>query len=77
MEHNNQNFKFKTNINCGGCLAAVKPYLDQAAGIVAWKVDIASADKLLTVTSNGATCQQVIEMVEKAGFRLEAVPKED
>jgi len=29
----NKQFQFKTNINCGGCIASVKPYLDKAEGI--------------------------------------------
>lgn len=28
MEQNNQDLRFKTNINCGGCVASVKPHLD-------------------------------------------------
>ena len=33
MEKNNQDLRFKTNINCGGCVASVKPHLDNADGI--------------------------------------------
>ena len=33
MEKNNQDLQFKTNINCGGCVASVKPHLDNADGI--------------------------------------------
>lgn len=71
MESNNQNFQFKTNINCGGCVASVKPHLDKAAGIERWEVDTANKDKVLTVASNGATEEQVIQTVEKAGFKIE------
>ena len=37
MDH--KEFKFKTNINCSSCIAAVKPHLDKANGIENWEVD--------------------------------------
>ena len=33
MEKNNHDLRFKTNVNCGGCVASVKPHLDNADGI--------------------------------------------
>ena len=35
----NKEFQFKTNINCGGCVASVKPHLDSAEGVCEWNVD--------------------------------------
>jgi copper chaperone len=69
----NKEFKFRTNINCGGCVASVKPHLDNAAGISEWHVDTAGTDKMLTVKSEGITGEQIIETVQKAGFRIEPV----
>lgn len=71
MEHNNQNLQFKTNINCGGCVATVKPHLDNADGVCHWDVDTASKEKVLTVKSTGITAQEVIDTVQKAGFKIE------
>ena len=31
--------KFKTNINCGGCVAQATPFLDEACGIGNWEVN--------------------------------------
>jgi len=70
---NNKEFQFKTNINCGGCISSVKPHLDNAAGICEWKVDTANKDKILTVKTNGITATEVIETVQKAGFKIELV----
>ncbi len=70
---NTQELKFKTNINCGGCVTAVKPHLDNAEGINSWVVDTANQDKILTVTSNGITEQDIIKAVQKAGFKIETV----
>ncbi len=36
--------KFKTNINCGGCIKAVTPHLDKAEGVKSWQ-DAAKAWK--------------------------------
>lgn len=67
----NKQFQFKTNINCGGCIASVKPHLDKAEGICHWEVDTANKDKVLTVKSEGITEQEVISIVQKAGFKIE------
>ncbi len=67
----NKQFQFKTNINCGGCIASVKPHLDKAEGICHWEVDTNNKDKVLTVKSEGITEQEVIFTVQKAGFKIE------
>lgn len=73
MENNNLNLQFKTNINCGGCVASVKPHLDNADGVCHWEVDTASKEKVLTVKSTGITEQEVIDAVQKAGFKIEPI----
>lgn len=75
MENNDQHLQFKTNINCGGCVATVTPYLDRLDGIAHWKVDTDDKDKILTVAATGASAQQVIEAVQQAGFAIEAIDR--
>ncbi|WP_315815199.1 heavy-metal-associated domain-containing protein [Paraflavitalea speifideaquila] len=65
--------QFKTNIKCSGCLATVTPGLNQAAGEQNWKVDLQSADKVLTVSSETGDEAIIREAVEKAGFKAEAI----
>lgn len=65
--------KFKTNINCGGCIKAVTPFLDKAEGIQHWEVDTDNSDKILTVKSEGISEEQIIETVQKAGFKAEPI----
>lgn len=65
-----QKFQFKTNINCGGCVATVKPHLDSAEGIAEWSVDTANKDKILTVQTEGITAEQVVTIVTNAGFKI-------
>jgi len=64
--------QFKTNINCGGCVKAVTPMLNQEAGAGNWQVDTANPDKILTISSDQLTTAQVVEAVEKAGFKIQA-----
>ena len=71
----NKNLQFKTNINCGGCVASVKPHLDNADGICHWEVDTTNKDKVLTVKSKGITEQEIIDTVKKAGFTIEPLIK--
>jgi len=67
------NLKFKTNINCGGCIKAVTPHLDKTEGIKSWQVDTVNPDKILTVEADGTDAQKVQQVVEKAGFKAEAI----
>ncbi len=71
MNKNNKTLKFKTNINCGGCLAKVTPFLNNADGICHWDVDTANKDKILSVNSEGITEEEVIQKVQEAGFKIE------
>lgn len=73
MEDNNKILQFKTNINCGGCVTAVEPVLDKAEGIENWEVNTTDKNKILTVQSGGITQQQVIDAVQKAGFKIESI----
>ena len=64
--------QFKTNLNCGGCIKAVTPTLNQQAGAGNWQVDTANPDKILTVKSDQLTAAQVVQAVEQAGFQIQA-----
>lgn len=66
-----QTLKFKTNINCGGCVAKVTPFLNEGEGICHWDVDTASKDKILSVHSEGITEEEVMQKVKEAGFKIE------
>lgn len=66
----NKKLKFKTNIMCGSCVAKVAHALDEAAGKDSWTVDLANADKILSVDS-GADSEIVASAVQSAGFWAE------
>jgi copper chaperone len=67
-----ETFKFKTNINCGGCIAKVTPFMKDAAIIKNWKVETASPEKTLIVETD-ANAEEVKEIVERAGFKAEQI----
>ncbi len=68
-----KNLKFKTTVNCEGCLKAVAPFLDKVETIHSWKVDFDNPDKMLTVSSSQDVEDAVIGAVKQAGFQIEAV----
>ncbi len=65
------NQTYKTTINCGGCVRAVTPFLNEAAGEGNWSVDTDNPDKILRITNEQADTDQVIAAVQKAGFKIE------
>lgn len=71
MNKSDKTLQFKTNINCGGCVAKVTPFLNDAYGICHWEVDTTNKDKILSVHSEGITEEEVIQKVQKAGFKIE------
>lgn len=69
----NKELKFKTNLNCGGCVSKVQSDLDNADGVCHWDVDTNNSNKILTVSSSGITEDEVIKIVESKGFKAEVV----
>jgi copper chaperone len=61
--------QFKTNINCGGCVAKIAPTLNERKDIIShWKVDTLNPDRILTVETT-ATAAEVKALVAQAGFQ--------
>ena len=63
--------KFKTNINCEGCIKSVTPHLNELDNVESWQVDINDPDKILRVELEEGNEQEVMDAVEKAGFSIE------
>ncbi|MDN5200405.1 heavy-metal-associated domain-containing protein [Fulvivirgaceae bacterium BMA10] len=63
--------RFKTNINCGGCIKTVTPILDSIKAIDKWEVNIESKDKELKVWGNTLDQAEIEEAVTTAGFNIE------
>ena len=65
--------KFKTNMNCGGCVSKVTPFLNKQEGVKSWEVDTANPDKILTIESDGASEEDLKSTLQKIGFKAEVV----
>jgi len=61
--------KFKTNINCSGCIAAVTPFLNSEKEILSWEVDTNDKNKILTVTTENLSAEKIQQVLEKAGYK--------
>lgn len=66
--------KFKTTINCSGCVAKVTPALNAAIGEGKWEVNTQNPDKILSVTAaDTVTEEQIVQAVKKVGFKAERI----
>ncbi len=63
--------KFKTNINCGNCVATAKPFLDALPENTTWEVDTTNPEKILTVKGDTVSAAEVVTQVKQAGFKIE------
>jgi copper chaperone len=63
---------FKTNINCGNCIASVTPFMNKEIDIESWEVDTDNPDKILTVETD-LEAAEVISIVKEAGFKAETL----
>jgi copper chaperone len=68
-----EKIELKTNIKCGGCVAAVKPILDANNQIKHWEVDTQNPQKILTVETETLTGEDVKEMINQAGYKAEII----
>ncbi|MBV7529932.1 heavy-metal-associated domain-containing protein [Chitinophaga sp. sic0106] len=68
-----ETYKFKTNINCSGCVAAVTPHLNKTENISHWEVDTTDPAKVLTVKADDTDAATIVEIVKKAGFTAEKI----
>ena len=65
--------KFKTNVNCGGCIANVTPHLNKLSGIEKWSVDTTTPEKVLTVMTEDLGAEAIIETLKIAGYKGELI----
>lgn len=65
--------QFKTNINCMGCVTKATPILNEIVGENQWDVNIRDKNKILTVPAENINTLTLLEQVQKAGFKIEAI----
>ncbi len=61
---------FRTNLNCGNCVAKVRPHLEQLQGLRDWKVMTEAPEKWLWVDVDNVTPRQIADKVAAAGFKI-------
>lgn len=70
-------YQFKTNINCGGCVAQATGTFSKEQGIRSWAVDTNDPRKILTVETESLSREEILAIVSKAGFRAEPLVQDD
>lgn len=63
--------KFKTTIQCNGCLSKVTPKLNEILEEQSWSVDLESDDRILTVNNDNVSVDAVMSAVKSVGFQIE------
>ncbi len=69
-----ETLKFKTNINCGSCVATVTPALNGLKDIQHWEVDTTDPNKILTVKADdNLAAVQVIDALKQKGYSAQSI----
>ena len=63
--------RFKTTIQCNGCLSKVTPKLNEILEEQSWSVDLESDDRILTVNDDNVSVDAVVSAVKSVGFQIE------
>lgn len=62
---------FKTNAKCMGCLAKIEEILQGKMNREEWNLDLSDSNRPLTVTSDKLASGKIVELISKAGFKIE------
>ena len=65
--------KFKSNINCTGCLSKVTPVMNDEKAIQQWDVNLEHDDRTLTVETNDLSAEEVQKIVGKVDFKAQLI----
>jgi len=65
--------KYKTNIQCDGCIKSVTPVLNNLENIDSWKVDLDNQDKILEVELDDDKKEIVYSAIKGLGFEIEEI----
>jgi copper chaperone len=65
--------KFKSNIKCGGCIAAINDSMNEMVGENQWEVDLSSENRILTVKTENVTSEEISEKLKNLGYTAEKI----
>ncbi len=63
--------KFKTNVKCGACVAAITPEMNKLEK-ADWKVDLTHPNRIMTVDGD-ISAKDIVEALEKSGYKAEQI----
>ncbi|HVZ57834.1 MAG TPA: hypothetical protein VG870_14340 [Chitinophagaceae bacterium] len=63
--------RFKTNINCGSCVAKVTPVLNGNQAIRYWQVETGNPQKILTLQTDSLDASEIQALLATVGYRAE------
>ena len=63
--------KFKTNVKCGACVAAITPAMDNLKA-KQWEVDLTSPDRILTVQGE-IKPEEIKAALDRSGYKGESI----
>lgn len=67
--------QFKTNLKCNGCVAILQKAFENENSIKNWTVDLNHPDKLLSVSTDLLTSDEIQGLIKKAGFVADKIIK--
>jgi len=65
--------KFRTNIFCSNCVAAISQNLNAQQNITSWSVATDHEDKILTIQGQSLNEQLLIQLIQEVGFEIEPI----
>lgn len=65
--------KFKTTVKCAGCVDNIKSDFNNNENIDSWDVDIKNDMKILTVTGENITEEEIENLLKKSGYKGEII----
>ena len=65
--------KFRTNIFCSNCVAAISQSLNAQQNITFWSVATDHKDKILTIQGQSLNEQLLIQLIQEVGFEIEPI----
>ena len=65
--------KYKTNIQCAGCIKSLTPVLNNLDNLDSWKVDLDNKDKILEVELEDDKKEIIVNAVKGLGFKIEEI----
>lgn len=69
-----ETIRFKTNLKCNGCIAAVKPSMDAIEGMIKWEVDLNTPEKEMKAeVESESNAEKIIAAFKNYGYDAERI----